>query len=144
MKSWKNSFYQEQANCEKLSQVIRDREADYQRALAHSRDVGDALDPVLDAFVPVEPAVDPPPSFLTRVKELGDKLNEYVQDSVSQTIGQVLASVQAHNPTLDLKPLGKAIPDECSQEDYQVLVEKLAPVTADYVRNITMAEEDNQ
>jgi hypothetical protein len=143
LQAWKNKCCQEQANCEKLSKLVKDTEADYSKALAHSRDVGDALDPILEEFVPLEPAVDPPPSFLTRVQQLGDKLNEYVQDSVRQTVKQVLASVQAYNPTLDLQPLSQAIPDECSQEEYQALAEKLTPLAVEYAKDISIGEEEN-
>src|SRR5579859_7705138 len=144
MVAWKNKYYEEQANCEKLTKLVKDTEADYAKTLAHSRDVGDALEPLLEDFVPLEPAVDPPPSFLTRVRQLGDKVGEYLQDSVKSTVKQVLASVQAYNPTLDLQPLRQAVPDECSQEEYEALAEKLTPLAAEYVKDISIEGENDQ
>jgi hypothetical protein len=143
LQAWKNKCCEEEAEREKLSKLVKDTEADYVKAVAHSRDVGNALEPILEEFVPLEPAVDPPPSFLDRVQQLGDKLNDYVQDSVRQTVKQVLASVQAYHPTLDLGPLSQAIPDECSQEEYQALAEKFAPLAAEYVKDIFIGEEKN-
>jgi hypothetical protein len=112
--SWKNVYHQEQANCEKLSKLVQNMDVDYKKALALNRDMGEALAPVVDTFVPLEPNVDPPSSFLARTGQLADKINEYLQQTVRRTVGQLLASVQAFNPTLNLEPVGGVMPDECS------------------------------
>jgi hypothetical protein len=40
--------------------------------------------------------------------------------------------------------MGGVMPDECSQEEYQALIEKLAPVAAKYMESIESTEEDSQ
>jgi hypothetical protein len=117
---------------------------DYKKTLTLNRDMGEALAPVMDTFVPLEPAVEPPPSFLTHTRHLADEINEYLQQTVQQTVEQLLASVQAFNPGLDLQPVGEAMPDECSQEEFQALTKKLAPVAAKYMESIDATEEDSQ
>jgi hypothetical protein len=116
--SWKNAYHQEQANCEKLSKLIKDTDVEYKKTLALNRDMGEALTPVMDSFVLLEPAINPPPSFLGHARQLADKINEYLQQTVRQTVEQLLPSVQAFNPNLDLEPVGRAVPDECSQEEF--------------------------
>jgi hypothetical protein len=142
--AWKNSFHQEQAENEKLSRKLKDSDVQYREALSLNRDVGEALEPLLETFVPVDPAVDPPPSFLTRVGELGDGINEYLRGAIRQAVGQVFASVRAFHPALDLRPVAEVIPSECSPEEYQSHVEELAPVAAKYLEKISSAGDDSQ
>jgi hypothetical protein len=140
--SWKNAYHQEKANYEKLSQLIKDTDAQFKEALIINRDVREALEPLTEVFIPVEPAIDPPPSFLARVRQLGDGINGYLQNAVRQAVERVLASVQAFHPALDLGPVGEVMPNNCSQEEFQGLVQKLAPVAVKYVERI--AEESSQ
>jgi hypothetical protein len=144
VKSWKNACNQEKDNAEKLSKVLRDTEVQYAQALALNRDMGEALTPMLDMLVPVDAAVDPPPGLLVRTQQLPGKIEEYLSRSIRETVEQVLASVQAFHPEKDLKPVGKAMSDECSQEEHQALSKKLAPIAAEYVKSIATVEEDSQ
>src|SRR5579883_1989866 len=112
--------------------------------LVLNHDVGEALEPLVEAFVPVEPVVDPPPSFLARVRQLGDGINGYLQGAVRQAVKRALASVQAFHPALDLGPVREVMPDDCSQEEFQGLVQKLAPVAVKYVEKIASTDDDSQ
>ena len=64
--------------------------------------------------------------------------------AVKQTVEQLLASVQAFNPSLDLEPVGDTMPDDCSPEEFEELAKKVAPVAAKYMESIEVAEEESQ
>jgi hypothetical protein len=95
--------------------------------------------PVVDMLVPEDSTANPPPSFLTRAQQVAGKMGEYIRQTVQDTVGQLLGSVQAFNPGLDLKPVAKGMPEEYSEEEFQALVDKLAPIADDYMKSL--AEE---
>jgi hypothetical protein len=103
--------------------------------------MSEAIAPVVNMLCPMEASEDPAPSFLSWVQQVAGRLEGYVRSSLKDCVGQLLASVQAFFPDLDLAYVSGGMSEDCTKERFQVPVDEVAPIVDEYLKSL---EEDGQ
>jgi hypothetical protein len=86
VKSWKNAFHAEQDNCEKLSKLLADTDAQFASMLAHNRDIDEAIKLIVDMLMPQDAAANPPLSLLAHTRQIPGRMGEYLRKTVKDTV----------------------------------------------------------
>lgn len=137
-----------EANCNLLAQTVRDMEAlvvqieelkttgaELDAARRYIKELEAAVVPIADTFVP-DADGEPTRPLLERLKLIPDLAKSFVRKAAKVLINHVLTVVQNRWANVEITKITEGPLEECTQDEYDALSEKAAPVAEAIASNL--------